>query len=78
MASFDTIERQYRIEVEELKKWWSDSRWRYTTRAFSAEQIAAKRGSLTIQYPGNVQSKKLWHILEDRFKVRFVFDACAT
>ncbi|ORY65010.1 isocitrate lyase [Pseudomassariella vexata] len=57
-------------EVEEVKKWWSDSRWRYTKRPFTAEQIVSKRGHLKVEYPSNAQSKKLWKILEGRFKSR--------
>ncbi|KAI1824599.1 isocitrate lyase [Xylaria intraflava] len=55
-------------EVQAVKKWWSESRWRYTKRPFTAEQIVSKRGNLPIQYASNVQSKKLWDILENRFK----------
>ncbi|KAK4229604.1 isocitrate lyase [Podospora fimiseda] len=55
-------------EVAEVKKWWSDSRWRYTKRPFTAEQIVNKRGNLKIEYPSNTQSKKLWKILEGRFE----------
>jgi isocitrate lyase len=65
-------EQLYLDEVAAVKKWWTDSRWRYTKRPFTAEQIVAKRGNLMIQYPSNVQSKKLWNILEGRFKVRFL------
>ncbi|KAI0144159.1 isocitrate lyase [Hypoxylon sp. NC0597] len=57
-------------EVEEVKKWWSDPRWRYTRRPFTAEQIVSKRGHLKIEYPSNAQSKKLWKILENRFQNR--------
>src|SRR5207247_1768259 len=56
-------------EVEEVKRWWSDPRWRYTRRPFTAQQIVSKRGSLKIEYPGSAQSKKLWKILEGRFQV---------
>ncbi|KAL2074028.1 hypothetical protein VTL71DRAFT_7806 [Oculimacula yallundae] len=66
----NTEEKQYLDEVAEVKKWWSDSRWRATKRAFTAEQIVAKRGNLKIEYPSNTQSKKLWKILEDRFKTQ--------
>lgn len=59
----------YAAEVAAVKKWWSDSRWRYTKRTFTAEQIVAKRGTIKIDYASNVQSKKLWTILEGRFKV---------
>ncbi|KAL2118444.1 hypothetical protein VTJ04DRAFT_8104 [Mycothermus thermophilus] len=57
-------------EVEEVKRWWSDPRWRYTKRPFTAEQIVNKRGNLKIEYASNTQSKKLWRILEHRFKNR--------
>lgn len=56
-------------EVEEVKRWWSEPRWRYTKRPFTAEQIVNKRGNLKIEYASNTQSKKLWNILEKRFKV---------
>lgn len=58
-------------EVAEVKKWWSEPRWRYTKRPFTAEQIVSKRGNLKIQYPSDVQAKKLWDILERRFQVSF-------
>lgn len=69
MASIDLEERLYDEEVVAVKQWWDDSRWRYTRRPFTAEQIVAKRGNLKIDYPSNTQSKKLWKILESRFKV---------
>ncbi|KAF4124262.1 isocitrate lyase [Geosmithia morbida] len=57
-------------EVEQVKAWWKDSRWRNTKRPFTAEQIVSKRGTLKVEYPSNAQSKKLWGILEARFKSR--------
>jgi isocitrate lyase len=69
MASIDAEEQKFQQEVEDIKKWWQDSRWRYTRRAYTAEQIVAKRGTLKITYPGNELSKKLWNIVEGRFKV---------
>ena len=59
----------FQAEVKAVEQWWSDSRWRYTKRPFTAEQIVTKRGTLPIQYPSNNQSKKLWKTLEQRFKV---------
>lgn len=67
----DLEEKLFLDEVAAVKKWWADSRWRYTKRPFTAEQIVAKRGNLKIEYPSNTQSKKLWKILEGRFQVRF-------
>ena len=70
MSHADPEEAQYQKEVEEVKQWWTDSRWRYTKRPFTAEQIASKRGNLPIQYPSNVMAKKLWKNLEQKFAVR--------
>ncbi|UNI15738.1 Isocitrate lyase [Purpureocillium takamizusanense] len=58
---------QFLKEVEQVKQWWSDSRWKHTKRPFTAEQIVSKRGNLKIEYPSNAQAKKLWKILEGRF-----------
>jgi isocitrate lyase len=69
MSNADTEDAQFQQEVDEVKKWWTDSRWRYTKRNFTAEQIVAKRGNLKITYPSNSLSKKLWDIVESRFKV---------
>ncbi|KAH7396009.1 isocitrate lyase-like protein [Cadophora sp. MPI-SDFR-AT-0126] len=66
----NTEEKQFLDEVAAVKQWWTDSRWRYTKRPFTAEQIVAKRGNLKIEYPSNTQSKKLWKILEGRFKTQ--------
>lgn len=68
MGSLDQEEQIYQADVAAVKKWWTDPRWRYTKRPFTAEQIVAKRGNLTISYPSNVMSKKLWTILEGRFQ----------
>lgn len=70
MASIDAEEQAFQQEVKQIQQWWSDSRWRYTKRPFTPDQIATKRGNLKIQYPGNEQSKKLWRTVEARFKVR--------
>ncbi|KAF2093814.1 isocitrate lyase and phosphorylmutase [Rhizodiscina lignyota] len=68
MANIEAEDQQFQAEVKAVKQWWSDSRWRYTKRPFTAEQIVSKRGNLKIQYPNNEMSKKLWGILEGRFK----------
>lgn len=70
MGITDAEDQYYQEEVKQLKEWWTDSRWRYTKRPFTAEQIASKRGNLPIQYPSNVMAKKLWKNLEQKFAVR--------
>jgi hypothetical protein len=62
-------EQRYQDEVKQIKQWWTDSRWRYTKRPYTAEQIANKRGNLKIEWASNQMAKKLWKIVEDRFAV---------
>lgn len=71
MASVDHEDQLYQEDVKSVKQWWTNPRWRFTKRPYTAEQIVAKRGNLMIQYPSNVQSKKLWNIMEGRFQVLF-------
>ncbi|KEY68564.1 hypothetical protein S7711_08031 [Stachybotrys chartarum IBT 7711] len=66
----DREDELFAREVEQVKAWWSEPRWRHTKRPFTAEQIVSKRGHLRIDYPSNAQSKKLWDILEHRFKTK--------
>ncbi|KAJ5295926.1 hypothetical protein N7508_010747 [Penicillium antarcticum] len=68
MGLHEDEDRKYAEEVQAVKTWWNDSRWRYTKRPFTAEQIVAKRGNLKIDYPSNVQAKKLWSIVESNFQ----------
>lgn len=69
MGLHEDEDRQYAAEVQAVKDWWKDSRWRFTKRPFTAEQIVAKRGNLKVEYPSAVQAKKLWGIVEENFKV---------
>ena len=69
MSSSDTEDQKFQQEIKDLKQWWGDSRWRFTKRPFTAEQIAGMRGNLTIEYPSNQLSKKLWTTVETRFQV---------
>ncbi|BCS24559.1 isocitrate lyase 1 [Aspergillus puulaauensis] len=68
MGYLEDEDKQYLEEVQAVKNWWKDSRWRYTKRPFTAEQIVAKRGNLKIEYPSNAQAKKLWGIVESNFQ----------
>ncbi|CCU82321.1 isocitrate lyase [Blumeria hordei DH14] len=67
-VDFNSEIQSFLKEVSDVKNWWIDSRWRYTKRVFTAEQIVSKRGNLKIEYPSNIQSKKLWCILENKFQ----------
>lgn len=67
--SADAEEQRYQEEVKQVKQWWTDSRWRYTKRPYTAEAIVQKRGTIEPQYPSNLMAKKLWNIVEENFKV---------
>ena len=67
MSALGAEEQAFQAEVKSVQQWWSDSRWRYTKRPFTAEQIVSKRGSLKTQYTSNEMSKKLWNTLDARF-----------
>ena len=69
MTHIDEEEQEYLQDIEAIKQWWTDSRWRHTKRPYTAEQIAQKRGNLKIEYPSNAQAKKLWKIMEEKFAV---------
>jgi len=66
----DVEDELFAQEVQQVKEWWSQPRWRQTKRPFTAEQIVSKRGHLKIEYPSNAQAKKLWDILEKRFATK--------
>lgn len=70
MGNTDQEEQQYLQEVEAVKQWWTDSRWRYTKRPFTAEQIVQKRGTLKIQYPSNHLASESSSFLTRALQVR--------
>lgn len=72
MGAMDNEEQYYQDEVKQIKQWWTDSRWRFTKRPYTAEQIASKRGNLPIEYPSNAMAKKLWKTVEQRFAVCYL------
>ncbi|PHH68012.1 hypothetical protein CDD82_918 [Ophiocordyceps australis] len=66
-VSAQAEDAQFAREVEAVRAWWRDSRWKHTKRPFTAEQIVSKRGTLAVPYASNAQAKKLWALLEKRF-----------
>ena len=68
-TSLEQEDQVYLQDVKAVKEWWSGPRWRHTRRPYTAEEVVAKRGNLKIEYPSNVMAKKLWDIIEKRFKV---------
>ncbi|KAJ8609748.1 hypothetical protein MRB53_038985 [Persea americana] len=62
MSSLDAEEQKFQQEIKEIEQWWSQPRWRHTKRAYTAEQIANKRGNLKLSYGSNEISKKAWDL----------------
>ncbi|TFK94138.1 isocitrate lyase [Polyporus arcularius HHB13444] len=60
--------KAFQAEVAQVEQWWKDSRWAKTKRPYTAADVVSKRGTLPISYPSNVQAKKLYRILSERFK----------
>ncbi|EPQ51011.1 isocitrate lyase [Gloeophyllum trabeum ATCC 11539] len=62
-------ERQaFQAEVREVENWWKSERFSRVKRPYTAAQVVSKRGTIPIQYPSNIQAKKLWASLSKHFK----------
>ncbi|KAF5212325.1 putative isocitrate lyase [Clavispora lusitaniae] len=68
----DQEEQFFQNQVAEIKRWWAQPRWKKTKRIYTAEEIAAKRGTLKIDYPSSNQAKKLYATLEERDRTKTV------
>lgn len=55
-------------EVAQVEQWWKNPRFARVKRPYTAADVVAKRGTLAIQYPSNVQGKKLWKLLSEHAK----------
>lgn len=74
----------FQKEVAEVQEWWKvnwitissvhplirpqSPRFERVTRPYTAEQVVAKRGTIPISYPSNLQAKKLYASLSEHFK----------
>ncbi|KAF8073795.1 isocitrate lyase [Lyophyllum atratum] len=61
-------------EVAQVEEWWSLSytsrspRFARVKRPYTAAEVVAKRGTIPLQYPSNIQAKKLWGLLSEHAK----------
>lgn len=66
---YQTLKKQLGASAREIEQWWSDPRWKNTKRIYSAQDVAARRGTFPpIQYPSSVQAKKLYKVLQEHRK----------
>lgn len=63
--NIDDEDKHFQAQVADLQQWWAQPRWRKTKRIYTAEEIAAKRGTLQISYPSSVQADKLYVLLSE-------------
>ncbi|KAL0581028.1 isocitrate lyase 1 [Marasmius crinis-equi] len=55
-------------EVRKVEEWWKNPRFARVKRPYTAAEVVAKRGTITIQYPSNLMAKKLWATLAEHAK----------
>ncbi|QLQ80585.1 hypothetical protein HG537_0D05860 [Torulaspora globosa] len=61
---YQTLKKELSASAREIEKWWSEPRWKNTKRIYSAEDIAARRGTFPpVEYPSSVMAKKLYKVL---------------
>lgn len=65
-------------DVKQMYEWWKSDRFALVKRPYSAQEgelvayddnrsVVSKRGTLHIEYPSNVQAKKLWGLLKKHY-----------
>ncbi|KAF8650156.1 hypothetical protein AX16_005391 [Volvariella volvacea WC 439] len=55
-------------EVAQVEQWWKSPRFARVTRPYTAADVVAKRGTISIQYPSHLQGQKLWSLLSEHAK----------
>lgn len=60
----DEEQALFDAQVQEIEKFFKQDRFKHTKRPYSAKDVALKRGSLNVEYPSNVQAKKLFKLLK--------------
>ncbi|GEQ68883.1 hypothetical protein JCM33374_g2552 [Metschnikowia sp. JCM 33374] len=63
--NIDEEEKLFQSQVVGIRSWWEQPRWAKTKRIYTPEEIAAKRGSLSIKYPSSAQADKLYKLLQE-------------
>lgn len=61
-------DKQLQDQVQQLKQWWSQPRWKDTKRVYPAHDIAVKRNSIDLEFPSSKQADKLFETLTNHAK----------
>lgn len=61
---YQALKKELSASAREIEQWWSEPRWKNTKRIYTAEDIAARRGTFPpVEYPSSVMAKKLYKVL---------------
>ncbi|KAG1906473.1 isocitrate lyase icl [Suillus fuscotomentosus] len=64
----NTERSAFQTEVAEVERWFQSPRFARVKRPYTAAQVVAKRGSIPIKYPSEIQGKKLFALLSEHAK----------
>lgn len=56
----------FQQQVEDVKQWWSSSRYKGIKRPYTPEDVVSKRGTLQQTYPSSLMARKLFDLLAER------------
>jgi isocitrate lyase len=59
-------EALFEQQVQQVREWWSSSRYKGIKRPYSPEDVVSKRGALQQSYPSSLMARKLFNLLEER------------
>lgn len=58
----------FQAEVAAVEEWFRNARFARVKRPYTAAQVVAKRGTILIKYPSDIQGKKLFALLSQHAK----------
>eukprot|EP01027_Heterolobosea_sp_BB2_P009583 GEZU01014107.1.p1 GENE.GEZU01014107.1~~GEZU01014107.1.p1 ORF type:complete len:592 (+),score=216.05 GEZU01014107.1:433-2208(+) len=61
-------QRQFDAEVEQVKKWFANDRWKHTTRIYGPEEVVRLRGTLQQEYPSSKMAQKAYRMFRQFMK----------
>ncbi|KIK47201.1 hypothetical protein CY34DRAFT_799560 [Suillus luteus UH-Slu-Lm8-n1] len=64
----NTERAAFQAEVAEVERWFQSPRFARVKRPYTAAQVVAKRGTIPIKYPSEIQGKKLFALLSEHAK----------
>lgn len=64
----NTERAAFQVEVAEVERWFQSPRFARVKRPYTAAQVVAKRGTIPVKYPSEIQGKKLFALLSEHAK----------